>query len=138
MDVTHDPDLLQDKRGMIDGGKFVSQSPLRSRYLWFVVTSNLACVIVGIVILFRHRGQIPVSGSWCLVTVCADVLICLFAALRYIQRMRAIYIGMQPSTIEVGSSADIALGIAAGTIFGWLLSISFIAFIVLLYFGLNF
>jgi hypothetical protein len=137
MDLSQYPDLLKDKRGTIDGREFFSRSPFRSRHFLMATGTILACLVMELVIVTHLSGRISSSGAWFLTTLSLLLLVSWFSALRHIRRMRALYKEGLIGDIEAGSPMDIALGIAAVELIDWLVGISCVIFLTLLFIAIH-
>jgi hypothetical protein len=133
MDVSQNPDLLKDKRGIIDGSDFFLKSPFRSKFFLTGTATIMICIIVELIIILHYSERISHALIQVFVSFLFIMLLTWFGALRHIHRMRALYKEGLINDVKVGSPMDIALGIAAGAIFDWLACISGAIFIALMY-----
>jgi hypothetical protein len=121
MDMS-DPDLLQIRRGPLDGQKFFCSSPFRS--LRFLLASA-ACLggMSYALRLYWHWQRLWPSVSWIFVPVAVGLGGTWLVAYRYIGRVRNLYSEGLIGNVEPGSPVDVLLGIAAGvineTLFPW-------------------
>jgi hypothetical protein len=138
MELSQYPELLQDKRGPIDGRRFFSRSPFLAPHFLIASAMNLACILVEIVLIFHHSGKISPSTELAFAGLGIMILMSWLGTLRHIRRLRALYQEGQVREVEAGSPLDVALGVAAGEIFDWLACISAAIMLMLIYIGTHF
>jgi hypothetical protein len=138
MNVSQNPDLLMDRRGSVDGRKFVSRSLLRS--VSFLVSSAtcLFCILYDISLAFRYWGEMHSNVTCVLFAVGMILLISWWGGFRYLLRLRSLYLEGLIEEVEQGSTMDIALGIAAGGITNLLLCLSGIGYLTVMFIGYHF
>ena len=103
------------RRGSMDGNKFFSRSAFRS--IPFVVVTAIG--VVGLFLAFwilyldkQARSTAPLS----LIALVGAFYYPWWAALRYHERIEALYLEGSLKGVEPGSAIDVALSVAAGAI----------------------
>ena len=138
MDLSQYPELLQDKRGPIDGRQFFSRSPFLSGHFLVASGMNLACIAMELFLVFHHAAKISPSTELFFAVLGIVILLSWLGTLRHIRRLRALYLEGLVREVEAGSPLDVALGVAAGEIVDWLLCISAAIMMMLIYIGTHF
>jgi len=124
MDLSKNPELLKDKRGIIDGRLFFSKSPFLNMYFLIGAIASILCVLMAVAIALLHRATLSTGIAWILIILCGFLPICWIEVLRHIRRLRSLYDEGLINDVEAGSPMDIALGVAANAITESLASVS--------------
>jgi len=133
MDLSKLPELLKDKRGIIDGRLFFEKSPFLNFDFLVSVVMSILCILIALTIAILHWATLSAGIVWMLVTLCGLLPISWLSALRNIRRIRSFYMEELIGTVEAGSPMDIALGVAANSITEGLSSLSCAIFMALSY-----
>ncbi len=113
---TPSPELLEAKRGPIDGQRFFSRSPFRSGSFILATSGCLISVLCAVYILYKYWPRLSMFAAAVIWTVGLGLVRTWWRAFQYIGRVRDLYSEGSVGEVEPGSPLDTALGVAAGAI----------------------
>lgn len=111
---TPSPELLEARRGPIDGQKFFLRSPFRSGAFLFTTTICLVDVLLAFYISCEYWQKLSTFSAWAIWAVGLGLARAWWKACQYTNRVRNLYSEGYVTEVERGSPLDIALGVAAG------------------------
>jgi len=117
LDGANNPDLLKDKRGFVDGSEFFLRSPFRSPHLKFAVAVNAACILAGTSLIVLRWGKLTALMSWLIVNQFMFLAVVIYEAAAHYRRVRLACREAMIHEIEPGSSLDVMIGVAAGSVY---------------------
>lgn len=112
MDIS-EVDMLE-AMGAIDGQKFFSRSPFRSKYFLAVTTMGLACTICDLFLLYRYWHQLSPPAILTLWMALCGIVGPWIRALRYHDRVRRLNVPSGLVEAKSGSMLHVVLSVAAG------------------------
>ncbi len=109
-------ELLETRRGPIDGRKFFSRSPFRSGHFLAATAVCLVDLLYAVIMLYQYWPRLSTFAAAVIWTITLGLARTWWRAFQYINRVRDLYSESSLTEMEPGSPFDIALGIAAGAI----------------------